>query len=1627
MKKLLILLFAFQSIMVFAQAPTNDECQTAINLGKAPACPSTVFSNTNATKTDIGSNNNPFCPNDGNVDHDVWFSFVASDTIYDYSINIKSEATNGIASPSVNIYRGGCGKGNLIKICADSTTINSSEFSFNVYGLTAGETYYMRVSDINGQGKFKVCVAEIKSLTIDQGVSNSCAGILYDSGGPTGNYKANENYTFKICPSDKSKCIKLDFTFYNIDAAGDEIKIFDGNSTSSPLLSTINGNISKGANSGSVGYTAYAKSGCMTIQFKSDADVAFEGFEAQWQCSKDECTPVTPIVINNKATSQDIITSVSANGALVKLDTIICNKESYGTFKAGVNSDLGLGKGIVLSSGKVKDITKPLTTTVSTLMGFKGDSDLDKLNTLDTIKSNDACVVEFDVFASTDEINFEYIFGSEEYPEYVNSFNDIFAFMISGPGIVPDALLGTKKNMAILPNSTTPVEINSVNTNINWQYYRTGIGSTTYDGLTSDKLGFKKSLTARSTVTPCKTYRLKMAIADRGDSSFDSGVFVSEIKGAAPEISFVSPNKIDYLLEKCSGSNDKIKINLYKPLAQATSYVVKIGGTATNNVDYTFGITNTITFPAGATELSFPISVIADNIAEGAETITITLARDFGCGSVDLVTKTIRVLDQLEVKINAGADTVKVCSAGSGVQLLADGATFYTWAPASLFNNPQIPDPIVKATKSQYVYVLGQVGNCSAKDSIFIESFIPKIDIKALSNTSVCEGATIKLQAINNTKDEELAWEPNFVNFSNTSAPIVTIKANFTIDVWVSTQSGGCTAADTIPITVGNIGMPFVFPDTTVCEGYPVQLATQSFGSSTFKWTPSTGLSNANIANAVAKPKVNTQYILTGTSIDGKCSAKDTINIKVKVNNVTIQGPDTVKLCQGDSLVLNAIASGMPDGKNFKWTSKNTWIKNPTKLSTKGYVWKTGWVYAEFNGSGCLAKDSIFVIKDSLPSDLKIMAIKAEQPYCQGDTVLLYSQSILKPNYPKAQFQWSEPFKTAISPLTNVNLLFIAFKSGNYIRTITNGACVRKDTMKVNVLEVVLPTGLKDTSVCIGDKVQLNITNPKEYTEYEWKPGSGLSCTSCPNPIASQIGTYTFTGKVQGKCPASASMTITPKNKPLVVTPTQTSVCTGQVVNVPLSITSTGVTNIKWTPSSGLSCDNCLNPVATKTGTYNVEGIINTCKSTNSVSINELDTLVSLSKNGDICDIDQVLIALGASQNFSNFKWTPATGLSCSDCFNPKVTAPGIYTLTATKYGKCKATGKIEIKLSTKPKKITVTTNNANLNICKGLPVNIAFTVQDANTITGLSWTPSAGLSCNNCPTPVATAFNTYIVSGKIGVCNATDTISIKEITPEPLNITVPKLCPNSKSTISISNKDKFDKFKWTPIAGLNDVSISEPTASALGTYTVTAVSKTGNCPVSGTATVTAGTLPGKIKFAYSPAQLVSGDNQTITVVPSADNIDATKTAWSLSPNLNPIITTGSSFDINSSTFKTVGKYLAKVFSVDGCPATDTVRVYKVNYPLAFAPGTETKDRNNAVFQYVKEGIDKNSELKLNQLTIFNRWGNTVYSGKDDWNGKENNTGSDAPSDVYIYIAKFNTTTDETKILTIKGEVSLIR
>lgn len=188
----------------------------------------------------------------------------------------------------------------------------------------------------------------------------------------------------------------------------------------------------------------------------------------------------------------------------------------------------GVSSGIMLTSGTISNAPGPNN---SDFEGFDnllpGDALLD-LYTSTTLGTNDACVLEFDFTSISDSVEFNYVFGSEEYNEFVfQGFNDVFGFFISGPGIVG------QQNIALVPGTNTPCSIDSINNGytltgqastgpcMNCQYYVDNFQGTVmqYDGYTT-------VLTARAGVIPCETYHIKLAIEDVSDGVYDSGVFL---------------------------------------------------------------------------------------------------------------------------------------------------------------------------------------------------------------------------------------------------------------------------------------------------------------------------------------------------------------------------------------------------------------------------------------------------------------------------------------------------------------------------------------------------------------------------------------------------------------------------------------------------------------------------------------------------------------------------------------------------------------------------------------------------------------------------------------------------------------------------------------------------------------------------------------------------------------------------------------------------------------------------------------------------------------------------------------------------------------------------------------------
>ncbi|APY12188.1 hypothetical protein BWZ22_13560 [Seonamhaeicola sp. S2-3] len=274
---------------------------------------------------------------------------------------------------------------------------------------------------------------------------------------------------------------------------------------------------------------------------------------------------------NTNLTDAQILSAFNGTGMTLYLDTgdgLVSGtrSEQIATFSNGLNAGFGMDEGILFTTGRASDDLASRNNNVA--KSFQAQSTTYTDSDLTGIFSqaiNDVVIYKFKVTldSNTTAIRAVFQFGSEEYPNYVGSyFNDAFGFFvrpISAGATLPGG--ASVINMARLPNSNNPISINTVNYG-----YAGSAGSATYSGLdltqsehymvnghtttvnSNGRLnsntnpgpfpvfieynGLTKLITYDlKDLTPGGTYEFKIAIADAGDTQYDSGVMLKRVQG----------------------------------------------------------------------------------------------------------------------------------------------------------------------------------------------------------------------------------------------------------------------------------------------------------------------------------------------------------------------------------------------------------------------------------------------------------------------------------------------------------------------------------------------------------------------------------------------------------------------------------------------------------------------------------------------------------------------------------------------------------------------------------------------------------------------------------------------------------------------------------------------------------------------------------------------------------------------------------------------------------------------------------------------------------------------------------------------------------------------------------------
>lgn len=195
---------------------------------------------------------------------------------------------------------------------------------------------------------------------------------------------------------------------------------------------------------------------------------------------------------------------------------------SYAEFdRAG--SNFPFENGIMLSTGNAESGGNTINTSVLSEGVPSWGTDTDLESALGINNTLNATSIEFDFISISDQVSFNYLFASEEYSGvFPCQVSDGFAFLIKETGSA-----APYQNIALVPGSSTPVNTGTIHEEVvgvcdaaNDQYFDGyNIGDTNYNGRTT-------VLTASAPITAYVQYHIKLVIADQGDRTFDSAVFI---------------------------------------------------------------------------------------------------------------------------------------------------------------------------------------------------------------------------------------------------------------------------------------------------------------------------------------------------------------------------------------------------------------------------------------------------------------------------------------------------------------------------------------------------------------------------------------------------------------------------------------------------------------------------------------------------------------------------------------------------------------------------------------------------------------------------------------------------------------------------------------------------------------------------------------------------------------------------------------------------------------------------------------------------------------------------------------------------------------------------------------------
>lgn len=1101
---------------------------------------------------------------------------------------------------------------------------------------------------------------------------STCKGQFVASGfvagdflGGTNGYGNNENYSVTFCSSAGTQ-VRANFYWLDLETGYDFLYVYDGPSTASPLIATLNG---------STMYPGvYTSSGtCLTFRFVSDGSTRWGGWNALLGC--------TPQACGANAVASDVCTSAP----------IICNLNGYcGTTSGWYTRDHGNIEGApwggsdVFSCGSIQNNSWISFVASATTASFNITSsqcsdptigiqaivlsspDCNSFTAKSTCVGNGIGTFALNATALTigqtyyimidgvDGNDCNYTVQATAGVQTVNVTSSASSTLCTGQSFTLNA---NASGAGPFTYSWSPAPVSGQGTvSANYTASTSATYSVTITGACGATLTatFFQTVSAPPTVSVSGTNTIcasgagtvltatgtnttptlsfsnnnNFNIPDNNATGVTSNISVSGIPGT------VGTQLLSVCLNITHGWDGDVSISLRCPSGTTIDLSSNNGGSGDN-------YTNTCFSTAGT-------AITAGTAAfTGTFTPEQALSLLSGC--------TVNGTWSLIVKDNAASDVGTLLN----WTLTFSNSLTYTWAPTTGLS-PTTGTTVTAnpAGTTTYTVTATNYAGCSGTAPYTVTVNPSPIATATPTSQTICSGNVTGIALTSNMGGTTFAWTVVQTNVSGASASsgaaiAQTLTATSTVAgtavYTITPTSGGCAGLPiTVTITVNPKPVVTATPAAqTICSGTAPSIAlTSNIGSTTFSWTvvqtnvsgasAGSGATIAQTLTATTASAGTAVYTITPTT--GGCPGLP-INVTITVNPppVATATPSLQTICSGNTTGI-ALTSNL-GGTTFAWTIVQTNVSGASAgsgtsiaqtLTATTTVAGTAVYTITPTAGGCPgAPINVTITVNPKPV---VTATPASQTICSGTAPSIaltsnvggttFAWTVVQTNVSGASAGSGTPIAQTLTATSTV--------AGTAVYTITPtaGGCAGLPinvTITVNPPPVATATPASQT-ICSGSITGISLTSSLGSTTFAWtvvqtnvtgaSAGSGTSIAQTLTATSTVAGTavYTITPSASG-CPgAPISVTITVNPKPVVTaTPTSQTICSGTAPSIALT-SNVGGTTFSWTvvqtnvsgasAGSGSTIAQILTATGTTAGsaTYTITPLANGC-SGNPISV----------------------------------------------------------------------------------------------------------------------------------------------------------------------------------------------------------------------------------------------------------------------------------------------------------------------------------------------------------------------------------------------------------------------------------------